>query len=177
MSPEQLKGYIETVPDFPTPGIRFRDITPLLASPLAFSETVRLLGERIGAYMPDAVIAIEARGFPFAGAICTQMELPLLPVRKRGKLPRDTVSAAYDLEYGSDVLELHADVLERYSRLAVVDDLLATGGTAAAVTGMLSDRGAEIACCAFVVELEGLGGRESLAPYTVESLVRFSLDE
>ena len=177
MNPEDLKQYIETVPDFPKPGIRFRDITPLMASPPAFRETARLLIERIGAFDPDAVVAIEARGFPFAGAICAQMELPMLPVRKRGKLPRDTVSAAYELEYGTDVLELHADVLDHYSRLAVVDDLLATGGTAAAVTGMLSERGADIVCCAFVVELEGLGGRESLAPYAVESLVRFSLDE
>jgi len=177
MSPEELKRHIETVPDFPKPGIRFRDITPLLASPRAFRETTRLLGERIAAFEADAVVAIEARGFPFAGAICAQMGLPLLPVRKRGKLPRDTITAAYELEYGTDVLELHADVLEHYSKLAVVDDLLATGGTAAAVTGMLAGRGAGIAGCAFVVELVGLGGRESLASCAVESLVRFTLDE
>ena len=166
-----LKEHIREIPDFPTPGILFRDITPLLGNPDAFRRAVDQLAERFASEPFDAVVAIESRGFVFAAPLAYRLGLPLVPVRKAGKLPFDTHSVTYALEYGSDSLEVHVDAISEGSRALIVDDLLATGGTAAATVRLVERSGARVAGLAFVIELRDLGGRDALAGYRVESLV------
>jgi adenine phosphoribosyltransferase len=168
-----LARHIRAVPDFPKPGILFRDITPLLADPAALGEAIdRLIepwrGERI-----DAIAAIEARGFLFAAPAALALGVGVIPVRKPGKLPAATIAHEYDLEYGRDRLEMHSGVLAEKARVLVIDDVLATGGTAAACMRLVEVAGGDVVGAAFLVEIEPLGGRERLAPHRVESVLTY----
>ena len=169
-----LREWIRDVPDFPRPGIVFKDITPLLADPRAFAHAIDVMAARVPA--PDAVVAIESRGFLFGTGLALRWHVPLIPARKPGKLPRATMSESYALEYGQDSLEMHSDALRPGSRVLVVDDLLATGGTAAAVTRLVERMGAKVTALLFLIELRGLGGRERLADHAVEALIGFDVD-
>jgi adenine phosphoribosyltransferase len=169
----QIAPLIAAVPDFPKPGILFRDITPLLASPQAFKLSVELLKTQLSAVGATHVIGPESRGFIFGVPLAQALELPFLPARKPGKLPRETASASYSLEYGQDSLELHADDLPAGARVLLIDDLLATGGTAAACVKLVQERGAEVVACAFLIELEGLEGRTQLSGTPVVSLLTY----
>jgi len=173
LSADQLKAVIRDVPDFPRPGILFKDITPLLAHPRAFQTAVELLGERVQAHGGQAIVAIESRGFLFGAALAARLGLPLQLVRKPGKLPYETVSMSYELEYGSDRVEIHVDAIQPGVAYAVVDDLIATGGTAAAAAGLVEMQRGVVACCAFVIELAFLRGRERLGQRPVEALLSY----
>lgn len=165
-----LKKLIRDIPDFPKAGILFRDVTPLLLDAPAVREVV----ERISApylHEVDVIVGIESRGFIFGSAVAYHLGTGLALVRKPGKLPAKTFEARYDLEYGSDGLQIHQDAFRHGSRVLVVDDLLATGGTAAATVDLVERTGGHVVACAFVIELEALGGRERLAPHPVHSLV------
>ena len=170
-----LRRLIRDVPDFPRRGIVFKDITPLLLDPGAFAKCVSLMSER--AARPEAVVAIESRGFVFGTALALQWKVPLVPARKFGKLPRETVREVYSLEYGEDTIELHRDALRQGQRVAIVDDLLATGGTAAAVAKLVEQLEARVDSLLFVIELKGLHGREKLAPRPVEALIDYTVAE
>jgi len=167
----RLAALIRDVPDFPKPGILFKDITPLLADVAGFRLAVEALAERITAHHPEALVGIESRGFIFAAALAQRLQLPLQLVRKPGKLPWQTVAVDYALEYGSGRLEMHRDAVQPGQRVAVIDDLLATGGTAAAAVSLLRTLGAEPCCAAFVVELAFLNGRTPLIDLPVECLL------
>lgn len=173
MTPQELQSFIKDVPDFPKPGIIFKDITPLLAEPQAFRATIDTLAERVGALEADGILAIESRGFIFGGALAARLGLPLQLVRKRGKLPREAISVRYELEYGFDHLEVHADAIEAGRRYLIVDDVIATGGTAAATADLVEQRKAAVAACVFVIELAFLDGRRKLDGHDVVSLITF----
>lgn len=168
-----LKQWIRDVPDYPSPGIMFRDLTPLLAHPPALRYTVDALSEHLRARNVDAICAIDARGFLFASPVAVALELPLIPLRKAGKLPPETVGADYSLEYGTARLEMRSNAIQPGQKVGIVDDLLATGGTSAAAGQVVSWLGAEVDTYAFVVELTGLNGREHLAGTDVYSLVTY----
>ena len=168
-----LKKHIRDVPDFPKPGILFRDITPLLASREAFSESVQKLAEPWQNMAIDAVAAVEARGFLFAGPLALQLGVGLIPVRKPGKLPADTISYQYDLEYGTDTLEMHKGIVMPQSRVLVIDDVLATGGTAEACVNLLESIQAIVVGCSFLVELKALGGRQRLGDHQIETVLTY----
>jgi adenine phosphoribosyltransferase len=168
-----LKRFIRDVPDFPRQGIVFKDITPLLSAPVAFAESIRLLAARVT--KPDAVVAIESRGFVFGTGLALHWSVPLVPARKFGKLPGKTVREVYSLEYGEDTLELHADALRAGQRVVVVDDLLATGGTAAATARLVEQLGATVVGCLFLIELKGLGGRAALGSHPAEALLAYDV--
>jgi adenine phosphoribosyltransferase len=162
MQTRDIRDYIRTIPDFPHEGIMFRDVTTLFADPRGLRLAVdRLLDPFAGARI-DAVAGLEARGFILGGAVAHQLGIGFVPLRKAGKLPGPTHAQAYELEYGQATLEVHRDALPRGSRVLMVDDLLATGGTAAAGAALLGRLGAEIAGCAFVIDLPELGGRKVL---------------
>jgi adenine phosphoribosyltransferase len=168
-----LSRLIRDVPDFPRKGIVFKDITPLLSSPAGLAESIRLLAARVE--KPDAVVAIESRGFVFGTGLALHWNVPLVPARKFGKLPGKTVREVYSLEYGEDTLELHADALRAGQRVVVVDDLLATGGTAAATARLIEQLGASVAGFLFLIELRGLGGRAALGSYRAEALLVYDV--
>ena len=168
-----LSSKIREIPDFPRPGIVFRDIMPLLADAEAFRETVDRLAEFAAPRRPDLVLGAEARGFILGGALASRLGCGFVAARKPGKLPWRTVSAKYALEYGSDALELHEDAVRSGARVLVHDDLLATGGTARAKVELVERLGGTVVGLAFVIELEVLGGREKLAGYDVFSLVQY----
>lgn len=168
-----LKDYIRDVPNFPKEGILFKDITPLLSSPSAFKEVTRLLAEKYSNDKIDAIVAAEARGFIFGGPLAHELHVPFVPVRKPGKLPYQTKSLTYDLEYGTDTLEMHIDAVSEGQRILVVDDLLATGGTVEACCRMITDCGATVVGCAFVIELSFLGGAEKLNGFHPYSLLEY----
>lgn len=168
-----LKPFIRDVPDFPKKGILFKDIMPLLAAPEAFADAIRQMTAR--AAKPDAVVAIESRGFLFGAPMAQAWRVPLVTARKFGKLPGRTVRQVYSLEYGEDTLELQADALRRGWSVVLVDDLLATGGTALATVGLVEQLGARVGVATFPVELRGLGGRQRLAPTKVEALMTFDV--
>lgn len=168
-----LKRFIRDIPDFPKPGILFRDITPLLADPAALREAVRQMADPYHGQEIDVIVAAEARGFIFAAPLAIELGAGFVPVRKPGKLPFDRHSFRYDLEYGSDTLEMHVDGVTAGSRVLVVDDLLATGGTVGACVKLLEKSGASVVGCAFAIELTALGGRQVLAPHPVFSLVQY----
>jgi len=173
MDNTNLKSFIIDVPDFPESGIVFKDITPLLADPAAFSKTIELMAQRLIDTKTEEILAIESRGFIFGAAVANYLSLPLHLVRKQGKLPRATIGIDYALEYGTDRVELHRDTLSTGTRYAIVDDLIATGGTAAATVELVREQGADLACCAFIVELSFLHGRSRLNGCPVESLIEF----
>jgi adenine phosphoribosyltransferase len=169
----EIAQYIRDIPDFPKPGIVFKDITPLLASGPAFQRTTDLLAERVARHRPQALIGIESRGFIFGAALAVRLGIGLLPVRKPGKLPYRCRRVDYALEYGTDALEMHEDAVQSGMRLVVVDDLLATGGTAAATVRLCEEQGGVVAALAFVVELDFLHGRDKLGGRAVESLIHY----
>ncbi len=169
-----LQKFIRDVPDFPKPGILFRDITPLLANPDAFRATVERLSELVHAERLEAVVAAEARGFIFAAPLALELGIGFVPIRKPGKLPSTKHSFQYDLEYGSDTLEMHIDGVRAGQRVLVVDDLLATGGTVEACCQLVERAGAQVAACAFVIELLGLNGAQRIAPRKVVSLLKYA---
>lgn len=168
-----LKDCIRAIPDFPKPGILFRDITTLLKNSKAFKEAVDGLAKKYKNKKIDAVVAVEARGFIFGGALAHKLGAGFVPVRKKGKLPWKTNSATYELEYGTDTLEMHNDAIGAGDRVLIVDDLLATGGTVKAVTDLVGQLKGKIAGIAFLIELEGLKGREKLKGYPVYSLIKY----
>ncbi len=153
---------IRSIPDWPRPGILFRDITPLLQDSAAFSQVIDALAAAVRPWRPTHVVAIEARGFIFGAALAIRLGLGFVPVRKKGKLPAAVAREEYALEYGTDVIEIHADGLPREARAVIIDDLLATGGTAAACARLVRKLGAELAGIAFVIELAALAGRPAL---------------
>ncbi|HLF12123.1 MAG TPA: adenine phosphoribosyltransferase [Gammaproteobacteria bacterium] len=173
MTLQDIQALIKDVPDFPRPGIIFKDITPLLAHPAGFRATIEELAKHVAQLGADGVLAIESRGFIFGTALAQRLDLPLQLVRKRGKLPRETVSIRYELEYGIDHLELHKDAIVPGRRYLIVDDVIATGGTAAAVAKLVTQQGGTVAACAFVIELQFLKGRLRLDGHTIVSLVRY----
>lgn len=168
-----LRAYIRDIPDFPTKGILFRDITPLLKHGPAFRRAIRALASAHRRARPDAVVAIESRGLIVGSALAYALGVGVIPVRKQGKLPHKTYRASYTLEYGKDTLEIHRDAMKRHARVLLVDDLLATGGTMAATVRLIEQCGGRIAELAFLVELTALKGRERLSPHPVVSLVQF----
>jgi len=173
MTLDQIRSLVRDVPDFPKPGIVFKDITPLLADAAAFRATTDILAERVAPLRADAILAIESRGFIFGAALAHRAGLPLQLVRKRGKLPRESFSVEYALEYGVDHLEMHKDAVRAGGRYLIVDDVIATGGTAAAVANLVAQQRAAVAACAFVIELDFLNGRERLGDHEVISLLRY----
>jgi adenine phosphoribosyltransferase len=168
-----LGQYVRAIPDFPREGILFRDITPLLLDPAALDAAVIALAQLVEAVRIDFVVAAEARGFILGAALARELGAGFVPARKPGKLPAETISAEYTLEYGLDALEVHADALAHGARVLLHDDLLATGGTAGALCELVAGLGAEIVGSAFLVELSSLGGRKRLAPCPVHSLIRY----
>jgi adenine phosphoribosyltransferase len=168
-----LRAHIRDIPDFPKPGIVFKDLTPLLLHPPALEHSIELLARYATELEVDLVVAAEARGFVLGGAVAARSGAGFIPARKPGKLPSDVDSVEYTLEYGVDALEVHNDAFAGGPRVLVHDDLLATGGTARAVCDLVERAGADVVGCAFLVELAFLGGRKQLAEYDVRSLVRF----
>ena len=168
-----LSRFIRDIPDFPQPGILFKDITPLLAVPQAFHHAIDLMTIHFRGKEIDAIAAAEARGFLFAAPMALALNLPLIPLRKPGKLPYQTISFSYALEYGSAELHMHTDAIEKGSRVLLVDDVLATGGTMMAGCQLIEKAGGVVAGCAFLLELGFLGGREKLAPVECFSLLSF----
>ena len=164
---------IRDVPDFPRPGILFKDITPLLADPLAFHAATEALAAPYHDSRIDLVVGIEARGFIFGTPVAKLLDVGFVPIRKPGKLPWETRSVSYDLEYGRDALEIHADAVTEGQRVLVVDDLLATGGTSRAACDLLAGMGTEIIEVAVLIELEFLKGRARLAPFEVRAVLKF----
>jgi adenine phosphoribosyltransferase len=169
----RLEDHIRDIPDFPKPGIVFKDITPLFLDAGALRQTVDLLASWARELEADYVMSAEARGFVLGGAVATAAGCGFILARKPGKLPRETASVQYELEYGIDALEVHADAVEGGARVLVHDDLLATGGTAGALCGLVEQAGGVVAGCAFVIELAFLDGRERLGGYDVRSLVAY----
>ena len=173
MKKERLEDYVLTIPDFPEPGIMFRDITTILQDGDGLAMAVDGLADAIEGLEIDAVLGPEARGFIFGVPVAYKLHKGFIPVRKKGKLPRETVSIKYDLEYGSAELEIHKDAIRPGMKVAVVDDLMATGGTMAAIVHMVEEMGGEVVKLCFVMELAGLKGREKLAGYDITSLITY----
>jgi adenine phosphoribosyltransferase len=168
-----LRGLIREIPDFPRPGIGFKDITPLLADRRALASAVRALADLARALRVDCVVAAEARGFLLGPALALELDAGFVLARKPGKLPYETISAEYLLEYGAGELELHTDAVQAGTRVLVHDDLLATGGTALALCELVEQLGAEVVGCGFLIELAFLSGRERLAPRETHALLRY----
>jgi adenine phosphoribosyltransferase len=168
-----LESLIRNVPDFPKPGILFKDITPLLGHPTAFRLVTDLFEERLAKDKPDLVVGIESRGFIFGAALAQRLGVGFVPVRKPGKLPYKTRKVTYDTEYSTDTLEMHEDAIAKGARVVVVDDLLATGGTAGATARLVEEEGGTVVKLAFVVELDFLAGRGRLGGREVVSLIRY----
>jgi adenine phosphoribosyltransferase len=169
-----LRSRIRDVPDFPQPGILFRDITPLLGDPVALRQSIVGLAELAGGVAPDCIVGIESRGFIFGVPLADRLGLPFVPVRKPGKLPAARMSVEYSLEYGQSRLDIHEDAMTPGSRAYIVDDLLATGGTALAAAKLVEMIGGTVAGFGFVIELRALGGRGRLHGYPVEALVTYA---
>lgn len=167
-----LASYIRNIPDFPRPGIQFKDITTLLKDKEAFREAIDRLVELFRDQNAELVVGIEARGFIIGAPLAYRLHCGFVPVRKKGKLPAETLAKTYDLEYGSATLEIHRDAIRPGQRVLIVDDLLATGGTTRAVCEMVEELGGNIVSIGFVIELEALEGRKKLFPHPVYSLVR-----
>jgi len=173
---QNIRQIIRDIPDFPKPGVVFKDITPLLSSAPLFKQTIDLMAERYQGRGVNTILGIESRGFIIGAALAYTLGVSFCIVRKPGKLPYATHSASYELEYGSDALEIHRDGLQPGSRVLIVDDLLATGGTAAAAAALVSQLFAEVVEFAFVIELTFLGGRERLGPRGVYSIIQYDTE-
>jgi adenine phosphoribosyltransferase len=173
MTIDKIKSLIRTIPDVPSPGIMFRDITPLLADPAGLELAISSLASFCGASKPHKVVGVEARGFIFAAPVAVRIGAGFVPVRKPGKLPWTVVSESYSLEYGTDTLEIHADAVGEGDLVVIVDDVLATGGTAAATIRLVEGLGAKVAGLVFLIELPALGGRKSIEGYEVNSVLSF----
>ncbi len=173
VTPREIEQAIRNVPDFPKPGIQFKDITPVLADPRLFMGTIDLLTDNFKPGSVDAVVGIDARGFIFAAAAAMKLRTSFVPVRKKGKLPYKTIEQDYALEYGSATVAMHVDALKPGARVLLIDDLLATGGTAAAAAALIKKLGAQILEVTFLIELKFLNGREKLKGYPVRSIVTF----
>jgi adenine phosphoribosyltransferase len=172
-TPAEIERAIRNIPDFPKPGIQFKDITPVLADARLFAGAIDLLTEKHQPGTVDAVVGIDARGFIFAAAAATKLHAGFVPVRKKGKLPYQTYEQDYALEYGTDTVAIHVDALKPGSRVLLIDDLLATGGTSGAAAALVHRLGAKILEISFLIELSFLHGREQLKGYPVRSLVVF----
>ena len=173
MTIEELKALVRDVPDFPTEGIVFKDLMPLIGNAEAFHATIEQLAEWAGPRSPDIILGAEARGFIFGGALAYELGCGFVPARKPGKLPWEKIRATYDLEYGSDSLEIHADALAAGSRVIVLDDVLATGGTANAKVELVERLGGEVVGALFVIELTFLDGRAKLDGTDVHALIAY----
>jgi len=172
-NPFSLRSHVRDVPDHPTPGIIFRDITPLLADPGAFAASVDALAAPYDSARIDKVVGVEARGFIFAGPVAHRHHAGFVPARKAGKLPWEIESEEYALEYGNDLLEIHRDAVQPGERVLVVDDVIATGGTARAAARLIERLGGVVVGLAFLIELGSLGGRQRLAGYDVHSVITY----
>jgi len=171
--PIDLAGHVRAIPDWPKPGILFRDITPLLGDPAAFSAAIMALCRAYPKGTIDYVAAVEARGFIFGSAVAEKLKSGFVPIRKKGKLPFETRQITYDLEYGTDTLEVHVDAVEKGAKVLLVDDLLATGGTMCAACKLIEAIGGTVAGVAFLIELKDLGGRAKLSGYKVNSVIAY----
>ena len=169
----EIKAAIRDIPNFPKPGIVFKDITPLLSNGRLFAKTIDILADRYRTQNIDTVLGVESRGFIIGSALAYELGAGFCIVRKPGKLPYETHRASYKLEYGSDSLEIHVDALPAHARVVIADDLLATGGTAAATAELVTRLGGTVVECAFVIELAFLKGREKLKPHGVFSIVQY----
>ncbi|MFC1804777.1 adenine phosphoribosyltransferase [Candidatus Omnitrophota bacterium] len=169
----KLEAYIRDIPDFPKKGIIFKDITTLLKDKDAFAAALRALADKYKDQKIDSVLAVEARGFIFGGAIAEKLGAGFVPVRKKGKLPAKTQSITYSLEYGTDTLEIHEDAIKPGDKILIIDDLLATGGTSKAVCDLVKQLKGEVAGIAFLIELEFLKGRDKLKDYPLFSLIKY----
>jgi len=169
----ELTTLIRDIPDFPKKGILFKDITTLLKEPAAFKQAIDQLTDHVRGYEPEIVIGMESRGFIFAAPIAYLLDAGFVPVRKLGKLPGEVISTEYELEYGTNTLELHSDAIVAGQRVLIVDDLLATGGTVSATINLVERLGGKVMAVAFLVELTALNGRERLGDYEVVSLIKF----
>jgi adenine phosphoribosyltransferase len=172
-TPSDIERAIRNIPDFPKPGIQFKDITPVLADARLFAGSIDLLTDGFKPGMVDAIVGIDARGFIFAAAAALKLRAGFVPVRKKGKLPYQTHEESYDLEYGANAIAIHTDALKPDSRVLLIDDLLATGGTASAAASLVRKVGAEILQISFLIELRFLNGREKLKDYPVRSIVGY----
>ena len=170
---EHIAAHIRNIPDFPEPGIQFKDITPLLKNAKALQDTVDALAEPYRAKNIDVVAGMESRGFIFGSLVAAELNVGFVPLRKPGKLPYKTESVSYDLEYGSAELHMHIDAVDSSHQVLLVDDLIATGGTAAASCELVEKMGGEVAGCAFVIELDFLNGRNLLKEYDIHSLLHY----
>ncbi len=168
-----LTDYIRDIPDFPKPGVLFRDITPLLATPAAFRQAVAAMADPFRNAGIDVVAAAEARGFLFGAPVALELGAAMVPIRKPGKLPYKTLAFSYQLEYGTDTLEIHADAIRPGAKVLVVDDLLATGGTVEACCRMVEKAGGQVAGCTFLIELVGFGGAKKIAQFRPVSLIQY----
>jgi adenine phosphoribosyltransferase len=173
----EVKQAMRTIPDFPAAGILFKDVTPVLTRPALFRQVVEALAEFARERGAEAIAGIEARGFIFGAAVALELGLPFVPVRKAGKLPGETAKASYSLEYGTAEIEVHRDAFAPGTRVVVVDDLLATGGTAKATCSLVESIGGVVAGCAFIIELTFLPGRAALEGYEVATFVRYAAGE
>jgi adenine phosphoribosyltransferase len=173
MTTDELRALVRDVPDFPHEGIVFKDLMPLIGNAAAFHSTVEHLAEWARPLKPDVILGAEARGFIFGGALAYELDCGFVPARKPGKLPWEKIRATYELEYGSDSLEIHADAFARGARVIVLDDVLATGGTAQAKVELVENLGGEVVGALFVIELTFLNGREKLAGTDVHALIAY----
>lgn len=169
----ELKEFVRDIPDFPKKGVIYKDITPLLLAPKAVNQALEQFLENIGQQPIDKVVGIESRGFFFATLLAQRLDAGFIPVRKPGKLPASTHAQEYELEYGSDTLEIHKDAIQPGDKVLLHDDVLATGGTAAATCKLIEKCGGEIVLCNFLIELDFLKGQEQLKAYTVHSLMHY----
>ncbi|MEO8206773.1 MAG: adenine phosphoribosyltransferase [Chthoniobacterales bacterium] len=170
---ETLKAAMRHIPDFPKPGIVFRDITPVLSDAALLRDVVKRFAEGCAGKNIQKIAGIDARGFIFGAAVAYELNLGFVPIRKRGKLPFETVSSTYELEYGTAEVQMHTDAIQPGERVSLIDDLLATGGTANAAIKLIQQLKGEVVQVQFLVEIEGLGGREVLAPTPVVSILRY----
>jgi len=174
---QDLRSYIRSIPDFPKPGIMFRDITPLLEDPAALREAVRRMAEPYGPSAVNVVVGAESRGFIFGTGVALALDAGFVPVRKKGKLPARTLEVTYELEYGTDTIQMHADAIGPEMRVLMVDDLLATGGTMAACCEMVEKAGGRIVGVEFLIELSFLNGRQCLGGYPIRSQIVYDSEE
>jgi len=170
---DYIKSKVRSIPDWPIKGVIFRDITTLLLDPPAFKKICTIFYDRYVNAKIDKIVGIDARGFLFGSVLAYKLDIGMIPIRKNGKLPYNTISESYTLEYGEEVIEIHEDAIEKGERVVVIDDLMATGGTISAAANLVEKLGGEIFECSFVLELPGLNGREKLGSRKVFSIVKF----